>query len=105
MSSTPVGAAIKEMHMEKMPHVIKSDFPEELSVVSRLTKPIIAAVNGFAVCSCLQRLSNSLYQLGGGCELSMMCDIIYAGHKAEFSQPEITIGTIPGIMKTSDLYN
>ena len=78
------GADIKEMSDQSYAQMYKANF---FSLghdrIIRFRKPIIAAVNGFA--------------LGGGCELAMLCDVIVASEKAKFGQPEINLGVAPGI--------
>lgn len=83
------GADIKEMKDKSFVDVYKQNLFGELDALVHAKKPIIAAVNGFA--------------LGGGCELAMMCDIIYASDKARFGQPEIKLATVPGIGGTQRL--
>ena len=72
------GADISEMLNQTFESVHKTRMFQSWDEISKIRKPIIAAVNGFS--------------LGGGCELAMMCDIILAGDNAKFGQPEIKLG-------------
>jgi enoyl-CoA hydratase len=76
------GADIKEMAELNPIEVLLRRSHRALEAINACPKPIIAAINGFA--------------LGGGCEIAMHCDIIIAGESAQFGQPEVRIGIIPG---------
>lgn len=83
------GADIKEMAELTFPQIYLDDFFADADRIATRRKPVIAAVSGFA--------------LGGGCELALMCDFIYAAENARFGQPEINLGVIPGIGGTQRL--
>jgi enoyl-CoA hydratase len=83
------GADIKEMREKDFAEAFLSDFIGRWDAVARARKPVVAAVAGFA--------------LGGGCELAMMCDFIIAADTAQFGQPEIKLGVIPGAGGTQRL--
>ena len=71
-------------------HAYKTDFiTRNWERIKTTRKPVIAAVAGFA--------------LGGGCEMAMMCDMIFAADTAKFGQPEIRLGTMPGAGGTQRL--
>jgi enoyl-CoA hydratase len=69
--------------------VTSTDFAGDWERLTRVRKPIVAAVAGYA--------------LGGGCEIAMMCDLVIAADTARFGQPEIRLGVIPGMGGTQRL--
>lgn len=77
------GADIREMSDKSFLDMYYNDFFAGWDRFAKLRTPKIAAVSGFA--------------LGGGCELAMMCDFIIASDTAQFGQPEIKLGVIPGM--------
>jgi len=84
------GADIAGMKEHSFHDVFSGDFiTRNWEVIRRVRKPVVAAVSGYA--------------LGGGCELAMACDILIASSSAQFAQPEIRIGIIPGAGGTQRL--
>jgi enoyl-CoA hydratase len=83
------GADIKQMAGRNAIDMLKIDQFTTWDSIRKTKKPIIAAVSGFA--------------LGGGCELAMICDMIIASETAQFGQPEISIGVMPGAGGTQRL--
>jgi enoyl-CoA hydratase len=83
------GADIKAMAEAHPVELMLRRNHEQWQAIARCPKPIIAAVNGFA--------------LGGGCELAMHADIIIAGKNATFGQPEVRVGIMPGAGGTQRL--
>ena len=77
------GADIKELKSKSYMDMFHEGFFDGWDRFAALRTPKIAAVSGYA--------------LGGGCELAMMCDMIYAADTAKFGQPEIKLGLIPGM--------
>src|SRR5438309_9029161 len=76
------GADIGDMAERTAVEQLSRDQTGRWAGIAAFTKPLIAAVNGYA--------------LGGGCELVLICDMIIAGDSARFGQPEINLGIIPG---------
>ncbi|MFK7852964.1 MAG: enoyl-CoA hydratase-related protein [Granulosicoccus sp.] len=83
------GADIKEMQDVSYLDALQENYLNDWCCIAECRTPTIAAVAGYA--------------LGGGCEIAMMCDFIMAAENAQFGQPEIRLGTIPGLGGTQRL--
>ena len=83
------GADIKEMAGASAVDMLTRDAIGRWDRIKKIKKPIVAAVSGWC--------------LGGGCEVAMACDIIVASESAQFGQPEINIGVMPGAGGTQRL--
>jgi enoyl-CoA hydratase len=83
------GADIAELAAQSPTSLTVDDTFHRWERIKRIRKPLIAAVRGFA--------------LGGGCELAMLCDLLVAGEDAQFGQPEIKLGVMPGAGGTQRL--
>lgn len=83
------GADIKQMAGRSAMDMLRIDQFAKWDSIKKTKKPVIAGVSGFA--------------LGGGCELAMLCDMIVASETAQFGQPEIKIGVMPGAGGTQRL--
>lgn len=83
------GADVKEMAAHDAVSILSDTRPRHWKAIREFSKPLIGAVNGFC--------------LGGGNELAMCCDILIAGEDAQFGQPEINLGIIPGAGGTQRL--
>ena len=83
------GADVPELARQSPTSLTVDDAFHRWERIKRVRKPLVAAVRGYA--------------LGGGCELAMLCDMIVAGEDAQFGQPEIKLGVMPGAGGTQRL--
>ena len=83
------GADLNEMAEKDLAATLNDIRPQLWARINAFSKPLIAAVNGYA--------------LGAGCELALLCDVAIAGENARFGLPEITLGIMPGAGGTQRL--